>query len=155
MSLLLYLWSCNLMSSVCSGVIRFLMVMHAKTFSIIILNIHSIYSLCLTFGFIFFQSAPHGVGWAIQQVSGWRNVWKALAPKPVYFVSSSSRVDMRVVEFYPTKEHLHISVEWIALSSHVCKDRVSSMNRAAVRAIRFMECRKHKVHVDFNYEQKK
>lgn len=75
-------------------------------------------------------------------------------PKPVYFVRRLEQGGyVSAVEFYPTKEHFCISAERIALSSPVCKDGVSSINHAAVRALRFMERREHKALVDFNYEQ--
>lgn len=57
-----------------------------------------------------------------------------------------------VVEFYPTKEDLRVSSGRAALSSPVFKDGVTAMNRAAARAIGFMERREHKVLVDYNYE---
>lgn len=60
-----------------------------------------------------------------------------------------------VVKFCPTREELGAASGWKLVSSPICKDGATSMNSAAARAIKFMGNRRHKMLVDYNYEQLK
>ena len=84
--------------------------MHPKTLLIIILNIHSIYILYLTFGLSFFKVLLMELVELSNKLLAVAMFEKLELPKPVYFVCRLEQGGyMLVVEFYPIKEDLCVS----------------------------------------------
>lgn len=75
-------------------------------------------------------------------------------PKPVYHVRQLEQSRYRSeIEFHRTKERFHTSARRTRLTSCICEDGETSMNRAADLAIEYMETKEKKVLVDYNYYQ--
>nr|BAK04874.1 predicted protein [Hordeum vulgare subsp. vulgare] len=104
-------------------------------------------------------AVPHvrgGLHAAVQiQSSCWRHCLRSSTSLNHYFAHELEQGGyISVVKFCPTREELGAASGWKLVSSPICKDGATSMNSAA-RAIKFMGNRRHKMLVDYNYEQLK
>lgn len=73
-------------------------------------------------------------------------------PHPHYYVRALEQGGYRSdIEFYPSTELLHHGCKPVSITSSVCKDRASSLNNVAGKAVSYMGRRCQKVLVDYNY----